>query len=68
MSNNISKKLTLNQIINEQPILFTPNYIEFNYYLMEGKLIDMPDVENICYPFNPDLTSLMEYYKYKKKI
>ena len=35
---------------------------------MEGKLIDMPDVENICYPFNPDLTSLMEYYKYKKKI
>ena len=27
LNNNISKKLTLNQIINEQPILFTPNYI-----------------------------------------
>jgi len=67
-NNNISKKLTLNKIINEQAILFTPNYIEFNYYLMEGKLIDMPNVENICYPFNPDLRSLMEYYKYKKKI
>jgi small subunit ribosomal protein S4 len=67
-SNNISKKLKLNQVINQQPILFTPNYIEFNYYLMEGKLIDTPDVKNICYPFNPNLTSLMEYYKYKKKI
>jgi hypothetical protein len=35
---------------------------------MEGLLDDLPDVEKICYPFNPDLTSLMEYYKHKKKI
>ncbi len=68
INNNISKKLPLKRLIGEHPILFTPNYIEFNYFLMEGVLIDMPDVDNICYPFNPDLTSLMEYYKYKKKI
>jgi small subunit ribosomal protein S4 len=68
VNNNISKRLKLNQVIKENPILFTPNYIEFNYYLMEGILIDLPDVENICYPMNPDLTSLMEYYKHKKKI
>jgi len=63
---NIQNTKELSQIIKEQPILFTPNYIEFNYYLMEGKLVDIPDVENISYPFNPDLTSLMEYYNRKK--
>jgi small subunit ribosomal protein S4 len=68
INNLISKKLTLNRVITKQPLLFTPNYIEFNYYLMEGKLIDMPAIDNICYSFNPDLTSLMEYYKYRKKI
>jgi small subunit ribosomal protein S4 len=67
-NNKISTKLTLNQIINKQPILFIPNYLEFNHDLMEGKLINTPDVENICYSFNPDLTSLMDYYKYKLKI
>jgi len=64
--NNTQSKNELGQIIKEQPILFTPNYIEFNYYLMEGQLIDIPDVESISYPFNPDLTSLMEYYNHKK--
>ena len=67
-NNEINRKLKMNKIIETNPILFTPNYIEFNYYLMEGILVDLPNVENICYPFNPDLTSLMEYYKHKKKI
>lgn len=66
--NNNKATKNLDQIIKDQPILFTPNYIEFNHYLMEGELLNLPDAENICYPFTPDLTSLMEYYKYKKKI
>jgi small subunit ribosomal protein S4 len=68
VNNNIYKNLTLNKIIDKQVILFTPNYIEFNYYLMEGILVEIPDVKNICYPFNPDLISLMDYYKYILKI
>jgi small subunit ribosomal protein S4 len=67
-NNSISKNSSLNNTKHVHPILFTPNYIEFNYYLMEGKLIDFPTAENISYPFNPDLNSLMEYYKYKRNI
>jgi small subunit ribosomal protein S4 len=67
INNNISKKLTSNKLIKKQIILFTPNYIEFNYFLMQGKLVTTPDVKNICYPFNPDLISLMDYYKYRLK-
>jgi small subunit ribosomal protein S4 len=67
-NNKLQKNLKLNQVIETNPLLFTPNYIEFNYYLMEGQLIELPTVENICYSFNPDLTALTEYYKYKKKV
>jgi small subunit ribosomal protein S4 len=67
-NNKISKKKKINQIIKDNPILFTPNYIEFNHSIMKGQLIELPDVENICYSFNPDLTSLTEFYKYKKKL
>jgi small subunit ribosomal protein S4 len=66
-NNNISKDLLLSQIIKKQVTLFTPNYIEFNYFLMEGKLVETPDVKNICYPFNLDLILLMDYYKYRLK-
>jgi small subunit ribosomal protein S4 len=66
-NNNISKRLTLSQLIKKQVTLFTPNYIEFNYFLMEGKLVDTPDVKNICYPFNFDLILLMDYYKHRLK-
>jgi small subunit ribosomal protein S4 len=65
---NITKKMKPYQVIRNFPILFTPNYIEFNYILMEGYLVDLPDVENVLYPMNPDLTALMEYYKYKKRV
>ena len=60
-NNKISKKMSMAQIVRNNPILFVPNYIEFNHYLMEGQLVELPDVENICYPMNPDLTPLMEY-------
>ena len=67
-NNKISKKMSMAQIVRNNPILFVPNYIEFNHYLMEGQLVELPDVENICYPMNPDLTPLMEYYKHIKKV
>ena len=60
--------MSMAQIVRNNPILFVPNYIEFNHYLMEGQLVELPDVENICYPMNPDLTPLMEYYKHIKKV
>jgi small subunit ribosomal protein S4 len=63
--NRLPKRLR--SIIKKQPIMFTPNYIEFNYYLMEGKLIDIPNVNNICYPFKPNLMFLMDYYKQIRK-
>jgi len=49
------------------PIYFIPNYIEFNFNLMVGKLIGLPTETNIFFTMNPKLTSIMEYYKYKKK-
>lgn len=66
--NKISKKSKINKIIKDNSILFTPNYIEFNTQLLKGKLIELPRVEDISYPFNPNLTSLTEYFKYKKKL
>ena len=65
---NLNKKMKRYQILRKNPILFTPNYIEFNYVLMEGQLVELPDVENILYPMNPDLPNLMEYYKYHKRV
>lgn len=67
-NNKISKKNKLSNIIKDNPILFVPNYIEFNYLTMKGKLIELPSVENICYPNNPNLTLITEFYKYKKKL
>jgi len=49
------------------PAYFTPNYIEFNFNLMAGKLINLPTETDISFTMNPRLTSIMEYYKYKKK-
>lgn len=67
-NNNISKKVHLSKLVRDNPILFIPNYIEFNHYLLEGQLVELPTVETINYPMNPDLTLLLEYYKYKKKV
>merc|ERR1712167_53770 len=51
----LNKKMKQHQILRKNPLLFTPNYIEFNFILMEGQLVELPDVENIIYPMNPDL-------------
>ena len=64
----ISKKQDFLEIIKDNPILFIPNYLEFNYEIMAGKYIFLPDASNICYPMNPKLAYLMEYYKYKRKL
>lgn len=65
---NVSNKVNINKMIKDNPILFVPNYIEFNYFLMKGQLSELPHVETISYPMMPNLTSLLEYYKYKKKL
>lgn len=66
-NNKISKKDDLQSLFSRNPILFVPNYLEINYDLLIGKLVSMPEVSDICFPMNPRLNNIMEYYKYKKK-
>ena len=66
-SPRIKKPSLSTSFFTDNSILFTPNYLEFNYDLMIGKLTDLPRETSICFPMNPKLTNIMEYYKYKKK-
>ena len=61
-------KQNIKGILDKYPLLVTPNYIEFNPELLEGRLVMLPETSDILYPMDPQLTHLMEYYKYKKKI
>ena len=62
------KVLSIGDILENKPLLALPNFVEFNYQLLEGKVISLPDTTDILYSMDPRLTHLMEYYKYKKKL
>lgn len=58
----------ISKLIKENKLLFSPNYIEINYNILEGTLIETPSIETLIYPNKIDLPKIIQYYEYIRKI
>ena len=58
----------LKDIVKQNKLLFTSDYIEINYNILEGLFIKSPELNNIVYPCSIDLPKIIQYYEYKRKV
>lgn len=65
------------QKTNNEPIIklqskhilgFTPDYLEINYNMLTGIFLNLPSLSEVKYPFIVDLSKIIEYYEYKRKL
>jgi small subunit ribosomal protein S4 len=60
--------ITVNDIAKKNQLLFSPDYIDVNYNILEGIFIKSPNLDSIVYPCNINLPSIIQYYEYKRKV
>jgi len=58
----------LKDIVKQNKLLFTSDYIEINYNILEGLFIKSPELNDIVYPCSIDLPKIIQYYEYKRKV
>ena len=65
-----TKQLQFNieELIDNNCLLFYPNYLEMNYNILQGSYLYSPKLYEIIYPIPIDVKSSIEYYKYIRKI
>lgn len=68
LGSNETTQKTLSDHLNNNVLLFTPDFMEIDYNTLEGIYIQSPAFDQIVYPFKVDLPKVMEYYEYKRRI
>jgi len=68
LDNQVIEKQNINNILLTNTLLFTPNYLEMNYNILQGIFLYSPNLEEIRYPFTPDLSLIMQYYEHTLKV
>lgn len=63
-----NKKRSVEELISSNSLLFHPDYLEINTNTLESIFVYSPNPQEVNYPFNLDLPSLMQYYEYRLKI
>jgi len=58
----------LSYYLKQNKLLFSPDFIEIDYNILEGVYIQSPLFDQLIYPFKVDLNKVMEYYEYKRNI
>jgi len=58
----------IKELVEQNKLLFSPNYIEINYNILEGILIETPTLDTLVYPNTIDLPAIIQYYEYIRKI
>ena len=67
-SNKEIRKKNIETFIKKDILSFSPNYIEVNYNTLETIFIDTPNLKDIIYPNRMNISYVMQYYEYIKKI
>ena len=58
----------LQDSLSKNKLLLAPDYLEINYNILEGIFIKSPSLDKIIYPISIDLTNVIQYYEYKRKV
>jgi small subunit ribosomal protein S4 len=58
----------IEELIDNNCLIFYPNYLEMNYNILRGSYLYSPKLSEIVYPIPIDIKSSIEYYKYVRKV
>tara|TARA_B110001450_G_scaffold254382_1_gene279622 strand:+ start:691 stop:1488 length:798 start_codon:yes stop_codon:yes gene_type:complete len=64
---NIQDK-TLKDSMSKSKLMLAPDFLDINYNTLEGIFIKSPSLERVVYPIGVDLTNIIQYYEYKRKV
>jgi small subunit ribosomal protein S4 len=59
---------SVESIQNKHKLFFTPDYLEIDYSTLRGIFVELPLLSQVMYPYSIDLSKIIEYYEYKRKI
>lgn len=59
---------SISSLQNKNKLYFTPDYLEVDYNTLKGTLVELPIISQVVYPYSIDLSKIMEYYEYKRRI
>ena len=59
---------TITTLQSKYKLGFTPDHLEIDYKTLTGVFIELPSLADVVYPYNIDLSKIMEYYEYSRKL